>query len=146
MLLCQPDNVFTDIRSLQINSDQHVVVLVLRDQFENFVNCRNFLTGKVRIKPTACIEFFNLGKCQIGQLAAAVGGSIHCSVVNADEMTVFRSFNIEFKPEPQFEAGSKVGHRVFRCVTKQATMSDDQRARWFVCKDFRSDHKKAKWY
>ena len=94
------------------------MVLVLGDQFENFVNCLNFLTGKLRIKPTACIEFFDLGKCQIGHLAVSICRPVYGAIVDADELTVFRSFDIEFKPEPQFEAGPEVGQRVFRCVTK----------------------------
>lgn len=127
--LCEPDDILSDVRCFQVDRNQDVVLPILGNEGQHFVDGRDFLASEVRVEPASGIELSDPDQRQVFDLPRSVGGSINSVVVDADQVAVFRPGNIEFESESQFQTRSEVRQRVLGRVPQQATMGDNQWAR-----------------
>jgi len=86
----------------QVNCNQAILFAVQGDQFQNFVNRRNFFSGKSRIEPTADIKLTDFFKCKGGDHSGCVGRAVDRVINDANQMPIVRFCDIKLEPEPQF--------------------------------------------
>ena len=55
VLLSQSDHILPDVLGFEVNGDQYVMLSVLGNEFQNFLDGRNPLTGKLWTEPTASV-------------------------------------------------------------------------------------------
>ena len=103
------------------------VLLVYPEFPDTYWSFRHALSFEGWIEPGASIQFAQVGKREVADLALAVGRALYVVVVHEDEHAVLAAANVQFQAEAKLDARREAGARVLRRVPHETAMADDPR-------------------
>src|SRR5262249_47432533 len=113
---------------LEIDGTDGLAVALGGNQRKDLLDPRHALATKQRVEPAAGVELAKLSERCVGEVPAAIRRAVERRIVQADQLTVFRSPHVKLEANAQRQTGPKAGERAFGRRVHQPAVADDEGA------------------